>query len=461
MKVRLLKYVYVRSTEEFGYIADMLTGKQITLDGSGSVLISHLTHDWRDTDEMVNDIVSVYSEVYRLEIQRDLESILHRLHDEKLIEIYGEPNEPDCLPRKYTPENKNIPHIEDLTIEITNACNERCIHCYLPDSVKDRSVSLNVDEIIRIINEFVELGGKSVTLTGGEVFLHKDIRKIIRHITSVNLQYGLYSNLVLLTDRHLDFLCENRPCLVQVSLYAMQPDIHDAITKIKGSWQRSMNAIAKLRQKGIPVKIACPVMRENASNIVELIKFAQDTDIEFEPSFVISARCDQSDDNLVHRLSAEEFDRMVKTLLLEVPTFAKEYFMRKVPAYTVDYDFIEFLNSPLCPAGHLGLYVTAGGDITVCPQLQGQPIGDIFGVTLKEIWEKSEWLKRLRSLTNGCFETCMDCTYSDFCHRCYAVNHTETGSILKIPKEICEQARILWKNLNTLRECLNLTRIYN
>lgn len=451
MKVRLLKYVYVKSAEEFGYIADMLTGKQVTLDGSGSVLIRCLTHDWRDIDEIVNDFISIYSEEYRLEIQKDVESILHQLQNEKLIEIYDEFKDSDCLPRKYTPDNKNIPHIEDLTIEITNACNERCIHCYLPDSIKDNPVTLNVNEIIRIINEFVELGGKSVTLTGGEVFLHKDIQAIIRHIKSSKLQYGLYSNLILLSDRHLDFLCEYRPCLVQVSLYAMQPELHDTITKIKGSWHRSMNAITKLRQKGIPVKIAYPVMRENADNIVELIKFTQDNHIEFEPSFVISARCDQSDDNLIHRLTEDEFDRMVKTLLLEVPEFAKEYFLRKAPDYTADYDFIEFLNSPLCPAGHLGLYVTAGGEVTVCPQLQGKPIGDISRVTLKGIWEQSEWLKMLRALTNGCFETCMDCPYIDFCNRCYAVNHTETGSILKIPKEICAQARILWENMKTLK----------
>lgn len=448
MKVRLLKYVYVKSTEEFGYIADMLTGKQITLDGSGSVLIRHLTHNWRDIDEIVNDIISIYSENNRLEIQKDFESILRQLLDEKLIEMYdGISNN---LTREYTPDNKSIPLIEDLTIEITNACNERCIHCYLPNSLKDDSVSLNVKEIIRIINEFVELGGKSMTLTGGEVFLHKDIQKIIEHIIDADLQYALYSNLILLSERHLDFLCRNKPYLVQVSLYAMQPEIHDAITKIKGSWHRSMNAITKLRQKGIPVKIACPVMRENTNNIVELIQFAQDNDIEFEPSFVISARCDHSDDNLIHRLSADEFDKMIKELLLEAPSFTKKYFLRKAPHYAVDYDFIEFLNSPLCPAGHLGLYVTAGGKVTVCPQLQGKSIGDISGVTLKEIWEQSEWLKMLRSLTNGYFETCMDCAYIDYCNRCYAVNHTETGSILKIPKEICEQAKIIWKNMKTL-----------
>lgn len=450
MNVRLLKYVYVKSTENFGYIADMLTGKQLTLDGNGSMLIRYLTHNWRDTDEIVNEIISIYSENDRLEIQKDFESILRQLEDEKLIEIYGGLKGTNGLPREYLPSNQNNPLIEDLTIEITNACNERCIHCYLPDSLKDNSVSLNVTEIIRIIKEFVALGGKSVTLTGGEVFLHKDIQQIIEHITDTGLQYALYSNLILLSDRHLDFLCKNRPYLVQVSLYALQPDAHDAITKIKGSWYRTMGAIRKLMDKNIPVKIACPVMRENVNHIVELIQFTQDNGIEFEPSFVISARCDRSDDNLIHRLSVDEFDRLIKTMLLKTPAFAKEYLLRKVPEYDENYDFIEFLNSPLCPAGHLGLYVTAGGKVTVCPQLQGEPIGDVSDFTLKNLWERSKWLKMLRSLTNGCFEMCMDCTYIDFCSRCYAVNQTETGSILNIPKEICEQARILWKNLKSL-----------
>ena len=80
--------------------------------------------------------------------------------------------------------------IKTLNLHLTNRCNMRCRHC-LYSAGEKKIEEMNYEEIKKLINEFAELSKKRGTLNlfGGEVFLRKDIFKII------NL--ALYKSLIL------------------------------------------------------------------------------------------------------------------------------------------------------------------------------------------------------------------------------------------------------------------------
>lgn len=84
-----------------------------------------------------------------------------------------------------------------------------------------------------ILDEFSDMGGIHVTLSGGEVFLHKDIIEIARYCREKDLKITILSNLIALKDEQVTALKELNISLIQVSLYSMNPEIHDFITTVK------------------------------------------------------------------------------------------------------------------------------------------------------------------------------------------------------------------------------------
>ena len=69
--------------------------------------------------------------------------------------------------------------MKNLTIELTNKCNSRCIHCYKDEK---NSIEVPLDMIIKIIDQAYELNVFQITLTGGDPLLHSNIVEIIDYI---------------------------------------------------------------------------------------------------------------------------------------------------------------------------------------------------------------------------------------------------------------------------------------
>lgn len=81
------------------------------------------------------------------------------------------------------------------TIELLTLCNWRCKHCYLP-SHDDYGLSLQ--QITSIFKELRELNTFELTLTGGEIFIRKDIMDILKIARSLGFNLQLFTNVSLL-----------------------------------------------------------------------------------------------------------------------------------------------------------------------------------------------------------------------------------------------------------------------
>jgi len=78
-------------------------------------------------------------------------------------------------------------------IEITNLCNLNCTHCYA-DSGKKRSNELSTDQILKLIDDFADMGVLQLFLTGGEVFTHPDAIEIINHARTKPFSTQIFTN---------------------------------------------------------------------------------------------------------------------------------------------------------------------------------------------------------------------------------------------------------------------------
>ena len=91
------------------------------------------------------------------------------------------------MPREYTHKivyaagnsaGNRRPLVSKITIELTERCNNNCIHCCinLPANDKEaRNRELTAEEIKKVLIEAASLGCRSVKFTGGEPLLRDDI----------------------------------------------------------------------------------------------------------------------------------------------------------------------------------------------------------------------------------------------------------------------------------------------
>src|SRR5207302_75791 len=101
------------------------------------------------------------------------------------------------------------------------------------------------------------------TISGGEPLLRKDLFEIIAYARALTFNVKLKTNAILIRENEAERLRQLNIETVQISIYSHRPEVHDSITKVKGSLARSIAAIRFLRSRGLKVTIANVLMRAN------------------------------------------------------------------------------------------------------------------------------------------------------------------------------------------------------
>ena len=106
--------------------------------------------------------------------------------------------------------------------------------------MKSLKISYVLYEGKSILRQFRELGGLNVTITGGEIFLHKDLMEIIQETRKLYLRVFLLTNASLIADSIAAKLRELNIAEISVSVYSMSTSEHDRITCQEGSLSRTL-----------------------------------------------------------------------------------------------------------------------------------------------------------------------------------------------------------------------------
>jgi len=149
-----------------------------------------------------------------------------------------------------------------LFIEMTDQCNERCIHCYASSS-PDCHDFLSLDEIKQCLNVARTMGQAFVQFTGGDPLIHKELLSAVKHAATLDFQgIEIYTNGLLLSDKLLQKLAPYRPRIC-FSLYADTAEIHDAITQLPGSWNKTLAAMKRAKSMDFDIRVGIALMPEN------------------------------------------------------------------------------------------------------------------------------------------------------------------------------------------------------
>lgn len=484
MYVKKKSNVIYRSYESFGFITDnrnfgykQTNNKRPTigekiLSESGSIFFSVLERCPLRLSDLVKKISLYFPEVDPAIIEEDVKAFYFLLDQDGFVVSGLTPVE--CMEKdkgfsyhssvtnEQTSSSKLIPQdlenstqeffeeyyngkpqLTSLHLELTSKCNERCIHCYIPHDNKLSHIDTSL--FYSILDQCRDLRLLHLTLSGGEPMLHKNFCDFLRRCREYDFSVNVLSNLTILDDVILAEMKANPLLGVQVSLYAMDPKVHDEITQVKGSFEKTMKGIRLLIENDIPLQISCPVMKQNKDYYTEVVIWAKKYNIQVGDDYAIIGSYDHVTTNLNCRLSINEIESV---LYDKVSTDA--LYLKQLEAgvekskYAQPTDYVcSVCNSSIC--------ITENGDVYPCAGWQGYVVGNLKDTSLFDVWNNSEKVHYLRSLRKQDFPKCVSCADKAYCTMCMVRNANEspTGDPLAINEYFCRIARL---NKNILHE---------
>jgi len=315
----------------------------------------------------------------------------------------------------------------NVQLDLTYRCNERCVHCYLDHHDHGE---MTTAEIKHLLQDMADAGVFILTLSGGEIFVRKDIFEIIEHARRLMFCVRLKTNATLIGEQEATRLRDLAIESIQVSIYSHRADVHDAITLLPGSLERSLKAIRFLKAHGLKVIIANVLMTHNAGDYAKVRRLAADLGVECTLDPTITPMMDG--DRSVLSLGVDH-DALSEVFRDEELVGDAESFCA-IPAEVGEDD----LESTPCSAGHTACYVSPYGDVFPCVQFP-LPTGNVRREHFIDIWRHSTQMNEVRSIRVKDLPTCSSCTHASSCSRCPGLAYME-GNMRGPSSQDCEKS---------------------
>ena len=325
------------------------------------------------------------------------------------------------------------------SIELTQRCNLNCIHCYnnLPaGDRKARQRELTYEEHCRIIDEITEAGCLWTLFTGGEMLIREDFLDIYTYAKEKGLLVTLFTNGTLLTSSIADYLADWRPFSAEISLYGRTKETYERVTRVPGSYERCMQGIRLLMERGLPLILKTMVMSLNKHELWDLKRFVEkELKLEFKYDAVLNPRIDCSKAPLSVRLSSQD------VVALDLKDQKRQREWRR---------FCEYFDGPFhkrhqtdrlyqCGGGRTGFAVDPYGKLSLCLLWPGESY-DLRSGSFQEGWEKFLFDMSQQKITQK--TKCVTCELRNMCDTCPATAELESGHAEAPVDFLCEVAHL-------------------
>ncbi|GHT22736.1 hypothetical protein AGMMS4957_13330 [Bacteroidia bacterium] len=450
-----------------GYICSKKDYGDRVVDHAGAVFLAALSRSAQSIEVLTATIAAKFAGVDKGTLQRDVMEFYAMLEEDGFV-VSGETEaaldakdkrfsysdiEPKTIKKDFTPlvkrsdvstqtfleqHFKGKPHLTALQIELTSRCNERCVHCYIPHENK----LTDIEDVLfyDVLEQCKALGLLNLTFSGGEPMLHHHFIDYLRKAQEYDFSINVLSNLTLLNDDIVKEMKANRLSSVQVSLYSMKPEVHDAITMVKGSFQKTRDAILKLIDNDIPLQISCPTMKQNKNDFVDVLNFANEHKVRAITDYTMMARYDHTTGNLDNRLSLNEVEEVINAIVNNDVDYQSQL-------ASEDFNILPPQNDGediVCGICVSSICMVANGAVYPCAGWQDCVLGNLKEQSLQQIWENSPKVQQLRSIRKKEFPQCRQCDDRLFCAMCMVRNANENadGNPLKINTHFCKVAAL-------------------
>jgi radical SAM protein with 4Fe4S-binding SPASM domain len=291
---------------------------------------------------------------------------------------------------------------------------------------------MTLGEVTDVLDQLAAAGVLFLTISGGEIFLRPDLFNILEHARALRFSVKIKTNGILIREAQARRLADLGIAGVQISIYSHRTEVHDGITLVPGSLERSIRGARLLKAAGVKVTLANVLMRQNVDDYPHVKTLAGALGVGFSLDPTITPMMDGDRSILSLNIDRAALRRVLldSELVGEVeefcapPTgpFEEEDAYARVP----------------CSAGHTSCYISPYGDVYPCVQFP-LPCGNVRQKKFIDIWRNSLELAEVRSISLGDLEGCSSCGNQKSCGRCPGLAYME-GNMRGPSTQDCEKS---------------------
>lgn len=321
---------------------------------------------------------------------------------------------------------------------ITDACDQRCKHCYIFSEDAGRELDAmtwpQIQDTFYNCLDFCKIHRRLpyFYLTGGDPILHPSFWDLLGLMKENKIPFTILGNPFHLDDevcrRLKEYGCEK----YQFSLDGLR-ETHDWFRK-PGSFDCTLEKISCIKKAGIRAVIMTTVSGVNIDQIPELIDtvVAHRADVyAFARYCPTSGEKDVGVDPLRYRQLLTDCNRKFKAY---EAAGCETYFNKKDHLWTLyEYETGEFHIPETaepgviyggCNCGSCHLTILPTGDVYACRRVQNSRVGNVFTDRLADLW-----VCRMEDYRDyGKFEKCAKCELLAWCRGCPAVASGRDGN---------------------------------
>lgn len=374
--------------------------------------IIQLIDGTRTYDEVLKTLVEKYND--------DLKAVEDKLHVllEKLKVSYNIfiEKQSELKKQNIVTENRITMYPEVASVEITNKCNIRCIHCYGNYGDLESRI-MTIKEVKGLLSDLKNVGVRIIEITGGEATTHPNIEEILLYAINLNFeQISLLTNGVKISEKLMEILIKNRNKIyMQIDLHSLNDEYLTWFTKVPNTLEPVKSNIERLSKANVRMRVATILTKRNINELESIADWVHNLGIKrFGVSPVVSlGRATNHDSNLyINEKDVIEANEILKKINDKYENFLT----------LIDGEQSQSMNCG-CITSHI--VISSNGDIKICTmdtlEYFDSSIGNVLKEKINDIYDRnSEYILDFFNTPapKTFFNECKDCLNIGFCNSC-------------------------------------------
>ncbi|MBQ3655878.1 MAG: radical SAM protein [Bacteroidales bacterium] len=162
-----------------------------------------------------------------------------------------------------------------VSFEVTMSCNLKCRFCYNHHKTTGEIPAVSsynqADRTLRRLLKVFKVG--QLTFTGGEPFTAERFGELVLTARLKGVRVSVISNGNFASEEDYLQLTKLGVNLFELPVHSFNPEIHDFMTRQKGSHAKSVAIINALKEKGVTPTAVIVLTKFNAENTAETLRY--------------------------------------------------------------------------------------------------------------------------------------------------------------------------------------------
>ncbi len=161
--------------------------------------------------------------------------------------------------------------------EMTKACNLSCRHCRARAIKRPLPGELSLEEGKKLIDQMLDFGEPypAMLFTGGDPLMRPDLMELIAYARDLGIYTAVAASVTdLLTREKMEQMRDLEVGVMSISIDGSDPDTHDNLRGVPGTWKRSMEVLQEANEVGLRIQINSTVMNSNLNQLADLFYLA-------------------------------------------------------------------------------------------------------------------------------------------------------------------------------------------